>query len=97
MCKCTPEIRTPFCGAPGCEMPPQDKTRPIIAYWLEREDCPGRMLAGTTPHEVAEALKQELVDDRDSTLPADELSTIRLVPYETTQAEIDALPEFQGW
>jgi hypothetical protein len=23
MCKCTPEIRTPFCGKPGCEWPPQ--------------------------------------------------------------------------
>lgn len=23
MCKCTPEIRTPFCGKPGCEMPKQ--------------------------------------------------------------------------
>lgn len=23
MCKCTPQIRTPFCGKPGCEIPPQ--------------------------------------------------------------------------
>lgn len=23
MCKCTPEIRTPFCGKPGCEWPVQ--------------------------------------------------------------------------
>ena len=23
MCKCTPEIRTPFCGRPGCEWPDQ--------------------------------------------------------------------------
>jgi len=23
MCKCTPEIRTPFCGKPGCEVPKQ--------------------------------------------------------------------------
>ena len=23
MCKCTPEIRTPFCGKPDCAMPPQ--------------------------------------------------------------------------
>jgi hypothetical protein len=21
MCKCTPEIRTPYCGKPGCEWP----------------------------------------------------------------------------
>jgi hypothetical protein len=23
MCRCTPEIRTPFCGKPGCESPSQ--------------------------------------------------------------------------
>lgn len=23
MCKCTPAMRTPFCGAPGCEWPRQ--------------------------------------------------------------------------
>ena len=23
MCKCTPNIRTPFCGKPGCEWPPR--------------------------------------------------------------------------
>jgi hypothetical protein len=25
MCKCTPNIRTPFCGKPGCEWPEQSK------------------------------------------------------------------------
>lgn len=25
MCKCTPNKRTPWCGAPGCEAPPQVK------------------------------------------------------------------------
>ena len=24
MCKCTPEIRTPFCGKSGCEIPKQE-------------------------------------------------------------------------
>ncbi len=23
MCVCTPEVRTPWCGKPGCEMPKQ--------------------------------------------------------------------------
>jgi len=26
MCKCTPIKRTPWCGAPGCEEPEQEKT-----------------------------------------------------------------------
>ena len=69
----------------------------LTGYWLEREDCPGRMFAGTTPAEVAATLAVELQDDFDSKLPSDEVSIIRLVPYETSQNEIDALPEFQGW
>lgn len=28
MCKCTPEIKTPFCGRPGCEWPPQAAAPP---------------------------------------------------------------------
>lgn len=34
MCKCTPEIRTPFCGKPGCTWPPQ--TTPL-APTLEQD------------------------------------------------------------
>lgn len=25
MCRCTPEMRTPFCGKPGCEWPEQER------------------------------------------------------------------------
>lgn len=25
MCKCTPEIRTPFCGKPGCQWPKDER------------------------------------------------------------------------
>lgn len=28
MCKCTPEIRTPFCGKPGCEWPESKSYEP---------------------------------------------------------------------
>jgi hypothetical protein len=28
MCVCTPEIKTPFCGQPGCEWPPQQRIQP---------------------------------------------------------------------
>ena len=28
MCRCTPEMRTPFCGKPGCEWPEQ-KENPV--------------------------------------------------------------------
>ncbi|MCP5006174.1 MAG: hypothetical protein GY941_19870 [Planctomycetes bacterium] len=29
MCRCTPEIRTPWCGKKGCEAPPQ-KEKPSV-------------------------------------------------------------------
>lgn len=47
MCHCTPEIKTPWCGKPGCEMPPQPqpsgggdvdataRLREIEARWRE--------------------------------------------------------------
>lgn len=31
MCVCTPEIKTPFCGKPGCEPPPQSDEAKIDA------------------------------------------------------------------
>lgn len=34
MCQCTPEIRTPFCGKPGCRMPAQS----TAAVLRKRED-----------------------------------------------------------
>lgn len=45
MCKCTPEIKTPFCGAPGCQWPerePPKETRKesdkfIDVFRLHRE------------------------------------------------------------
>jgi len=28
MCKCTPAIKTPYCGRPGCEWPDKTKSKP---------------------------------------------------------------------
>jgi hypothetical protein len=35
MCKCTPEIKTPFCGRPGCEAPPQKPPTPATPAQAE--------------------------------------------------------------
>lgn len=70
-----------------------DKT--IIAYKIERPDCGGWMHAGVTVQEVCATLANEL--DFQEGLGVDERGTIHIVPYETTQEEIDALPEFEGW
>jgi hypothetical protein len=38
MCRCTPEIRTPFCGRPGCVAPPRRITRADVLAALEHEN-----------------------------------------------------------
>lgn len=37
MCKCTPERMTPFCGARGCEWPPQGPATPAEAEELAKQ------------------------------------------------------------
>jgi len=37
MCKCTPGIKTPFCGRPGCEWPPQREPDREEVYAAGRE------------------------------------------------------------
>lgn len=50
MCRCTPEIKSPFCGAPGCEWPPQAAPLKPITQ-LGRE-----LLRVAEPHERRLAL-----------------------------------------
>lgn len=37
MCKCTPNVRTPFCGKPGCEWSKPEGTRKVIPIADTRE------------------------------------------------------------
>ena len=70
----------------------------IVGYQLSRPDAGGNWVyAGNTPEQVAETLRVELRADIDSGLPADESGCLVVEPYLTTQAEIDELPEFEGW
>lgn len=39
MCKCTPEMRTPFCGKPGCEWPTLGATAQIIGVLEEMKQA----------------------------------------------------------
>lgn len=72
-----------------------NKSDKITAFKLYRPDCSGWMFAGTTSVEVVDVLKNEL--ESEEGLPADERGSIVIEAYFTTQEEIDALPEFQGW
>lgn len=53
MCRCTPNKRTPFCGAPGCEWPKQ-KPRPCqhkdfrANVAVNRLEDTGRFMADVT-------------------------------------------------
>lgn len=67
----------------------------MVGYKLERSGPSGWMFCGTTPQEVANVLKAEI--EADMELPTDERCVITLTPFEITQAEIDAMPEFPGW
>lgn len=69
--------------------------KPLVGYKLSRPDCPGWMFCGVTPEEVAACLKNEI--DSHEGLGPDEIGQMILEPYMTSQAEIDAMPEFQGW
>ena len=67
----------------------------IVGYKLTRGTCPKWCFAGTSPHDVAAVLKDEL--DSHEGLSAEECDQIVIEAYETTQDEIDALCDFEGW
>lgn len=69
----------------------------IVAYKLTRSDCPGSICCGPKASDIVQAIQYEIETDCADDYPADERSIITLEPYETTQEEIDALPEFGGW
>jgi hypothetical protein len=71
------------------------KSEPVVGYKLTRADCAGWLFAGITPEEVAKTVAYEL--DADQSLPPSFRGAIILTPLVTTQAEIDSLPEFEGW
>lgn len=75
--------------------PPTVQPVAIVGYKLTRPDCGGWCFAGTTPEEVGETIRNELGGNEG--LSAEECGEIQIVAYDTTQEEIDKLPEFQGW
>lgn len=70
-------------------------TEKVVGYKLTRPALGGWIHAGVTPKEVADALTNEL--DLHEGLSAEECDEICITAYETTQGEIDSLPEFDGW
>ena len=67
----------------------------LIGYKMTRPSCPGWMFLGVSPDEVANAIRYEL--ERQEGMSAEECGDLEIRPFETTQSEIDSMPEFQGW
>ena len=69
MCRCTPNIRTPFCGRPGCEWPKQEPKqpppvkRPQVTGWVWGADGVGDEVKLTirVPDEYREAFMARLM------------------------------------
>lgn len=68
----------------------------VVGYKLTRPESGNTwMFAGTTPEEVAKTVACEI--ENNEGLSPDECGRIVIEAYETTQAEIDNMPEFPGW
>lgn len=67
----------------------------MIAYKLKRKNVGGWIGGLVTPKQVSECIANEICSDEGLTI--EELDTFIIEPYETTQEEIDSLPEFAGW
>ena len=53
------------------------------------------MFCGTTPEEVAAAVRNEI--EACEGLSVEEIDTMEIVAFDVTQQEIDAMGEFAGW
>jgi len=69
----------------------------MLCYFLGRSDCDGYYLCGTSPEHIAEAIRNELVEEFGEEIPAEERSVMTLYAKDLTERQIDELPEFGGW
>lgn len=65
MCKCTPEIRTPFCGKPGCEAPEANVNRYHVGGPRIREPVQTLVPWGeATPQAIAQQLLARVIENQ---------------------------------
>ncbi len=89
MCWCTPEMRTPFCGRPGCRPPEQgdkkrDKKQRIFVTYSEGVDA--NLILGDVDRAL-EYFKTYLVELQDG-----EEVTFEIRRKDMTEAELEAAP-----
>lgn len=70
MCRCTPNLRTPFCGKPGCE-------------WPKQKEAPQLLRVPTTFHSVADVLETAKQLDLNNVMVLSEREDGALVFLET--------------
>lgn len=94
MCKCNPEIRTPFCGAVGCEWPEQEKGDQLTKHnHVTRDNKPQefyiRFLTGDnySTHQITDVSMNKLTD-----VPSEhDYHVIEYSAYEKLQQENEYL------
>lgn len=65
MCKCTPEVRTPFCGKPGCEAPEANVNRYHVGGPRIREPVQTLVPWGeATPQAIAQQLLARVIENQ---------------------------------
>ena len=94
VCKCTPEIRTPFCGKPGCEWPGRETDEvQLLAVRLRRNGALANLMSAV----VAGVKPGSLVPGGVATLPelADQVVVIDLDHCLVDRPEQSGLSEAQ--
>jgi hypothetical protein len=97
MCMCTPSIRTPYCGQPGCKWPA------LVTGRLPSFACLEKGVAGLVPDiKVAEITLDGVtcvvpIAELADTIGDDERNTYAVRIKTMSQLDFDAIPEFGGW
>lgn len=78
MCKCTPEVKTPFCGKEGCEWPAQQPPRPTVDFTRATELTPEVQAAVRDAFEY-HAWSPEMIERGQRVRAALELAVLQMI------------------
>lgn len=77
MCVCTPEVRTPYCGAPGCQWPRPSVSGPLDSLFAMTRAVSLRIKNGRKPSDIMMSIVSEVGET------AEEVQIAHGVSYKT--------------
>ena len=77
MCVCTPSVRTPYCGAPGCQWPKPEVTTPLDSLFAMTRAVSLRIKNGRKPSDIMMSIVSEVGET------AEEVQIAHGVSYKT--------------